>query len=155
LPLPESIPFGIKPKRSLITSYIQRFGRSRQLPPLDVPHSLDSDREAVLKKLRKAAKTTGLIWLFGPPESGKSTLISKLASELDSKRVFYFSPRFALRPASLSLRLDLEGFAGGFGIPILSYDEMLRSLFKKNVVLVFDDLRSDRSEMDINARLFS
>ena len=94
LPLPESIPFGIKPKRSLITSYIQRFGRSRQLPPLDVPHSLDSDREAVLKKLRKAAKTTGLIWLFGPPESGKSTLISKLASELDSKRVFYFSPRF-------------------------------------------------------------
>lgn len=155
LPLPESIPFGIKPKRSLITSYIQRFGRSRQLPPLDVPHSLDSDREAVLKKLRKAVKTTGLIWLFGPPESGKSTLISKLASELDSKRVFYFSPRFALRPASLSLRLDLEGFAGGFGIPILSYDEMLRSLFKKNVVLFFDDLRSDRSEMDINARLFS
>jgi hypothetical protein len=154
LPLPAPIPFGIKPKRNLITSYTQRFGRLRQLPPLDVPQSLDCDREAVLKKFRNAVKSSGVIWLFGPPESGKSTLISKLASELDSKRVFYFSPRFALRPASLSLRLDLEGFAGGFGITILSYDEMLCSLFKKNVVLVFDDVCSDRFPMDINTRLF-
>jgi|SRR5882672_1447774 len=38
LPLPEPIPFGINPaERFLVTRYTQRYGRARQLPPLDVP----------------------------------------------------------------------------------------------------------------------
>ena len=152
---PKSFPFAIRPKRTLVSSYVQRFVRPRQLPPSIDPQLLDSDRQVVVKKLKKAIKNDGVIWLFGPPNSGKSTVIGNLTQDLDPSRFFYFSHRFALQPRSLSLRRELEGFAGGLGVPILSYEEMLFDVFRKNPVMIFDDLFSVNPRMEISSRLFT
>jgi hypothetical protein len=152
---PKAFPFAIRPKRTLVSSYVQRFVRPRQLPPSIDPQLLDSDRQIVLKKLKRAIKNDGMIWLFGPPNSGKSTVIGKLAQDLDPRRFFYFSHRFAPQPASWSLRRELEGFAGGLGVQILSYEGMLSDVFRKNAVMVFDDLFSVNPRIEISSRLFT
>lgn len=153
LDLPKPIPFGIKPGETHL-NYTERFGRSRQLPPLDVPERPGSDQEGVLEKLRKAVKKSGVVWLCGPPRSGKSATIAKLAKEFDPKRLFYFSHRFAHIPVPLSLRHDIERLAGVLGIPVVSLNRILYSLFRRNVVLVFDDLFSTNPGTDALSPLF-
>jgi SIR2-like protein len=146
---PEPIPFGIKPgDGTLVTSYTQRFGRARQLPPSVSSVKLDTYQEVTLGKLKTATESSGVVWLCGPPGSGKTTIIGRLAKELDSTRFFYFNHRFAHRPVSLNLILDLERFARGVGLPVVGREQFLEWLLDHNVVLAFDDLFSTSPKME-------
>lgn len=140
---PEPAPFGIGAnEQTLLSSYTHRFGRARQLPPADLPVEVDACLQRFMNELELAAKAPGVVWLYGAAGSGKTTLVGKLATTFDPKCVFYFDHRFAHRPVHLSLVFDMERFADGLGVPVRNPLQALEDLFRKNVVLIFDDLFS-------------
>jgi len=152
LDFPKTIPFGINPKRrNPISAWGARFGRARQLPPIASPDSLSGDLSNALNRLEEVLKTCGVLWLTGPTMAGKTTLIGTLFAKLGPKNIFYFSHRFSQNPVRSSLGLDLETFANAIGVSTvtrsITMEDVVKPLFKKGVVLVFDDLFPESSAM--------
>jgi len=149
IPPAKRFPFGIKGKNS-ISFYLGRFGKPRQFPLIIEPKIPNADLPDALSMLEKALSTPGVLWLHGPPVSGKTALIGKLFAKFGAKKLFYFSPRFSRNPAHISLKFDLETFANAIGISTVKqyvFQDVIKSLFKKGVILVFDDLFLEATKM--------
>lgn len=151
LDFPKPIPFGINPKRkNAVGAYRLRFGKTRQLPPIASPGKLGNELLKVLNELENALKTPGILWLVGPPRSGKTLLVRKLFDKIGPEKLFYFSHRFSENPIHSNFDLELEEFTNSLDVSTVKrweFEDIVASLFKRDAILVFDDLFPKSFEM--------
>jgi len=141
---PKPIPFGINPKRkNAIGAYRSQFGKARQLPPSAGSGKLSNELLKILNELENALKTPGVLWLVGPPRSGKTLLIRKLFDRIGPEKLFYFNHRFSENPIHGNFDLELEEFANSLDVSTVKrwkFEDVVANLFKRDAILVFDDL---------------
>ena len=123
---PEPIPFGIKSKQvEILDNYLGFYRRARQKPPIKEDKNIYINVLDDLLKLQEKLKSPGIIWLMGPPGSGKSSLIGEIYNSLNDKnKLFYFSPIFSRKPISCMVALS-DGQLVGFSC----HDSTCRNFF--------------------------